>query len=191
MSKKRTPQRGRRRPGSHAAAGESRRRVRPRRVETRRRPTRKTPPETSRRVAQVLAAMRRDGLSLTRALRGAGVSRRTVERLAGSALRKQPNGRYVARATDRLARVVSIPTPDGVRAIVLRTFRDASRLGEYWNAVHAYLATGDTAGLTRFEGVVLTTTDGERVPLLTDRAVLDHLGYAGVLSFESLYAKGA
>jgi hypothetical protein len=43
--------------------------------------------------------------------------------------------------------------------------------------------------LDSFRGQHVTTTDGERIPLLTDRATLDVLGSAGVLSFESMYAR--
>jgi hypothetical protein len=82
-----------------------------------------------------------------------------------------------------------MPTADGIRDITLRSSKDATLLGEYWNAVHAYLAKGESAGLDRFRGRHVTTADGERIELLTDRASLNHLGSAGVLSFESMYAK--
>jgi hypothetical protein len=133
--------------------------------------------------------MRREHLSLAQAARKVGVSPRTVVWESGSSLRRLPNGRYVARATDRLQRVVRMPTADGIRDITLRSSKDATLLGEYWNAVHAYLAKGESAGLDRFRGRHVTTADGERIELLTDRASLNHLGSAGVLSFESMYAK--
>lgn len=141
------------------------------------------------RVSQVIGAMRRDGMSLTRASRKLGVGRNTVLRFSGSSLRKLPSGRYVARPTDRLPRLIRIPMSSGVREVTLRSSKDATLVGEYWNAVHAYLAKGDVSGLDRFRGLHIITADGERIVLLTDRASLDQLGGAGVLSFESIYAR--
>ena len=63
--------------------------------------------------------------------------------------------------------------------------------GEYWNAVHRYLSTGDASRLVNFRGKHITDAQGEKFPLLTDREELDRLGSAGVLSFESLYARVA
>ena len=157
-----------------------------RRASRRKSPSQKT---THARVAQAIALMRRAGLSLARASTQTGVNRNTVVRLAGSSLRKLPNGRFVARANDRLLRVVRMPTADGIRDVSLRNSRDATLVGEYWNAVHAYLAKGDAAGLERFRDRHITTADRERIVLLIDRDILDRLGSAGVLSFESMYAK--
>ena len=141
------------------------------------------------KVAHALALMRRGGISLARAAKESGVHRNTIVRLVGASLRKLPNGRFAARTSDRLVRVVRMPTVDGVRDVSLRNSKDATLVGEYWNAVHAYLAKGDTVGLERFVGLHVTTPEGERIVLLTDHASLDRLGSAGVLSFESMYAK--
>jgi hypothetical protein len=141
------------------------------------------------KVSQVVGVMRREHLSLAQAAKRVGVSPKLVVRESGSSLQRLPNGRYVARATDRLLRVMRIPTVDGIRDISLRNSKDATVIGEYWNAVHAYLAKGDIAGLDRFRDRHITTADGERITLLTDRPALDRLGSAGVLSFESPYPK--
>ena len=145
--------------------------------------------DTWARVTHVVAKVRRDGVSLAQALRGSGVSRQTVLRLAGASLRRLPNGRYVARTRDRLLRIVRIPVPDGMLDVALRDSKQASLVAKYWNAVHTYLATGDASALEGFAGVLITDADGQQFPLLTDRATLDRLGGAGVLSFESIYAR--
>lgn len=142
------------------------------------------------RVAQAVAKMR-DGVSLQQAAREFGLNTETLVRLGGSALRKPPNGRYVARGTDRLFRILVLPTPRGLREIVLDDSRAASLVGKYWNAVHLYLATGDDSGLAEFVGEVVTDASGRRVPLLTNLDELDRLASAGVLSFESIYARNA
>lgn len=141
------------------------------------------------RVSQVVGLMRREHLSLAQAAKRVGISARVVVRESGTSLQRLPNGRYRARASDRLLRVVRIPTADGIRDASLRNSKDTSLIGEYWNAVHGYLAKGDTAGLDRFRGRHITAADGERIALLTDHDSLDRLGSAGVLSFESMYAK--
>lgn len=148
-----------------------------------------SPTRTATKVGQVLTRMR-DGASLAQASREVGVSPRTVERLAGSALRQAPSGRYVARGSDRVQREIRIPSPDGLRDVALADSKQASLVGEYWNAVHAYLAKGDASGLARFSKRHIIDAKGERIPFLVDREALDELGNAGVLSFESIYARG-
>ena len=141
--------------------------------------------------ARVLTTMRTDGLSLRRAARQEQVSPATVLRHAGSALRKTAQGTYTARKSDRLLRVLVIPAPDGLAEIATLDSRSASIVGEYWNALHHYLETGDEADLARFRGVSIIDAQGNAVPLLTDTAELERLGSAGVLSFQSLYARAS
>ncbi len=140
------------------------------------------------RVAKALALMRK-GLSLRKAAQTARVSPRTVIKRASSALRKNQRGRYTTAKTDRLVRTLMIPTPHGPEEISLLGLRAASLLGQYWSAVHRYYETGDTTGLEKFRGQSVRAIGGTEYPLLTDTEILDRLGSAGVLSFESLYAK--
>jgi len=143
------------------------------------------------RITHVVSKVRADGVSLKQASKEFGLDPRTVIRWAKPALRKGRNGRYSARPTDTLLRVLAIPSPEGVREIALRDSRQASRLGEYWTAVRKFLATGDASGLENFRGKRITDASGKRIPLLTDLEELNRLGSAGVLSFESLYAAAA
>jgi hypothetical protein len=98
----------------------------------------------------VVSKMRGEGASLQQASRAVGISPRTVIRRGGRALRKHSNGRYTASATDRLLRVMMIPTPNGKSEIVVPDSRQATLLAEYWNAVHRYLDTGDASGIKKF-----------------------------------------
>ncbi len=139
------------------------------------------------RVTHVIAMMRARGVSLRQASREIGVDPRTVVRLGGSALRKRASGRYAAKASDRLLRVLRVPTREGLREIAVRDSRQASQVAEYANAVQRYLQTGDASALRKFRRKRITDATGARVPLLTDLDELDRLGSAGVLSFESLY----
>ena len=108
--------------------------------------------------------------------------------LGRSALRKQKNGKYAARKTDHLLRILSILTPRRQDAKLLSETRAASTLGRYWASVQRYLQTGDNSALRKFKGKKITDASGKRHPLITDLKQLTTLGSAGVLSFESLYA---
>jgi hypothetical protein len=146
--------------------------------------------ERWRNVGQTVTEVR-TGASLTQASRKFSLDSRTVRRLAPSALHKRTNGRWVARAHDSLLRVLVIPTRKGLSEIGVRDSHHATLLGEYWNAVERYLLTGESSAFRRFQGKHIVDASGERVPLLTDLHELDRLGSAGVLSFESIYARAA
>jgi hypothetical protein len=143
------------------------------------------------RVVSVISQIRSQRTSLQQTSREMGISPRTVLRYGGSALKRGGNGRYQAKKTDRLLRMLMIPTPGGPREIAVRSSRAASLLGNYWNAVQAYLETGDRTRLAKFQGKSVTDASGAKLPLLTDLNELDRLGSAGVLSFESLYRRVA
>ena len=143
------------------------------------------------RVTHTIARMRADGVSLRQASREFGLDPRTVIRWGGTAMRKQAKGRYTAKASDRLLRVLMVPTAEGPSEIAVRDSRQASLLAKYWTAVHKYLATGDAMKLQMFRGKQVKDAAGKQVPLVTDLRELDRLGSAGVLSFESLYARVA
>jgi hypothetical protein len=106
-------------------------------------------------------------------------------------LRKRTNGQYAARASDSLLRVLVIPSAKGLREVAVKDSRQASDLGKYWDAVQHYIETGDSSRLREFVRKQIEDADGIQIPLMTDVAELDRLGSAGVLSFESLYAKAA
>lgn len=140
------------------------------------------------RVTHVVSKMRSDRVSLREASHEFGLDPRIVTRLGKSALRKRTNGQYVAKRSDKLLRILVIPTPNGVREIAIRDSRQATILGKYWAAVQKYLQTGDSSALDKLRKYIIDAS-GKRIPLLTDLAELDRLGSAGVLSFESLYAE--
>jgi len=143
------------------------------------------------RVTHTISRMRADRVSLREASREFGLDPRVVKRLGNSALRKRVNGQYVAKRSDKLLRILAIPTADGVREIAIRDSRQATSLGKYWVAVQKYLQTGDASALKKFRRTRITDVSRRRVPLIIDQTELDRLGSAGVLSFESLYAKVA
>jgi hypothetical protein len=147
--------------------------------------------ETQLKVAHVVAEMRTGKVSLRQASREQSISPSTVLRHAKAALRKTSRGTYAARGRDRLMRVLVLPTPDGLAEIATTDSRAATLVAEYWNAVNLFLATGDATELARFLDVSITGAQGNAVPLLTDLDELERLGSAGVLSFQSLYARAS
>jgi hypothetical protein len=142
-------------------------------------------------VTHAISKMRGDRMSLRQASGEFDLDPRLVARLGKSALRKRKNGQYVARRSDKLLRILAVPTPDGVREVATHDSKEATQLGKYWSAVQKYLQTGDDSALKKFRRKRITDASGKKIPLVLDTAVLDQLGSAGVLSFESLYAKTA
>jgi hypothetical protein len=131
------------------------------------------------------------GASLNRASQKFSRDPRTVRRLGKTALHKLRNGRWAAKRTDRLLRVLQRLTPEGKVEVALSDSRQAAVLGKYWNAVDRYRDTGDASALREFRGQHIVDASGKRVRLLTNLHELDRLGSAGLLSFETLYARAA
>lgn len=143
------------------------------------------------RVVSAVSSMRSRNVSLQKAATEAGVSPRSVKRWAGSMLQKRANGKWVAKRSDTLLRSLKIPTPEGPREIAVRGSKLAAQIAEYWNAVHRYLQTGDESQLKKFRGKSFKDANGEQIVFPTERSVLNRLGSAGVLSFESLYSRSS
>jgi hypothetical protein len=132
--------------------------------------------------------MRSENLSLTTAAREYGLTPKAVLARTRPALRKTKSGRYVARPSDKLLRVLRLP---GQIEVAVRDSATASQIGEYWDAVYKSVSTDDSSRLKKFRRMKLFDEKGKRIKLLTDLAELQRLGSAGVLSFESLYARTA
>lgn len=120
-----------------------------------------------------------------------GIRPDVVTTLGSTALRKRSNGRYSAKTGDQLLRVFRVLTPEGPIDIGVRGSRQASTVGEYWAAVQKYIATGDATSLDKLQGKEIRDATGSKITLITDTHQLKRLGYAGQLSFESIYARSA
>ncbi len=142
--------------------------------------------EARARSLDALSRMRHDGLPLGKAAKAAHTTAAAVQRHAGSALEKTPGGRYRAKHDDRLVRPMLVPTRNGPVTLDIRNSRSASLVGAYWSAVRHYLETGNERPLRRFRGKGVTVNK-RFYPLITDLDVLDALGDAGELRFDSVY----
>ena len=147
--------------------------------------------EAQKKAAHVLSAMRTENVSLYRAAREHEISPKTVLKHARSALLKTSRGTYKARARDAIIRVLVLPTPRALAEIATLDSRSATIVADYWNAVHRFLETGYDTELARFRGKSIIDAQGNPVPLLTDLDELERRGAAGVLSFQSLYARAS
>jgi hypothetical protein len=141
------------------------------------------------RIVHAISRMRSDKLSLQKASKEAGVSSRKVASLGRSALRKNARGRYTVKPNDHLLRVLIIPGPDGLQEVAVNDSDTASEIARYSDAVQKYLRTGDASKLRQYTRMRLIDADGNPIQLVTDLPMLRRLGSAGVLSFESLYAR--
>jgi hypothetical protein len=107
----------------------------------------------------------RAGVSLRQASRKFDLDPRKVSQLARPALRKLRNGRWAAKAHDRLLRVLVVPTRKGLREIGTRDSRQASQLGKYWTAVDTYRDTGDASALRGLKVKHIIDASGKRIRL--------------------------
>jgi predicted DNA-binding protein (UPF0251 family) len=138
---------------------------------------------------EAASLMREKYLSASAAASAVGISRSTLIRRGGSALKKLDNGRYAAKRNDHLFRPVIVVSENGPVEVATRSFRESSKAGKHSAAVQRYLETGDDSALRRLPRNYIIDAQGNRVALLTDTDELDELGSAGELSFESLYAR--
>jgi hypothetical protein len=145
--------------------------------------------EIVRAVPKAVSLMKSNDIPARAAAGAAGISRSTLIRRGGSALKKLGNGRYAAKRNDHLFRPVIVVSENGPVEVATRNFREASKAGKHSSAVERYLETGDDSALRRFRGKYIIDAQGNRVTLLTDLDELDRLGSAGELSFESLYPR--
>jgi hypothetical protein len=146
--------------------------------------------ETWNSIGHVISKLR-DGMTLPKAAKEFGLSPKTAIALGRSALRKQKNGRYVAKKADRLLRVVNALTTQGRIEIATRDSRQASLVGGHWAAVQKFLQTGDYSALLRFNKKQIVDARRKRFVLLTDTKEIERRASAGVFTFESMYAGGA
>jgi hypothetical protein len=143
------------------------------------------------RATQVVSIMRAGDLSLTGAAEQLSIPPKKVLQLTGNTLTKQKNGRYRARKTDNLLRVLVVPSEGGLTEVAVRTSSEASIIAKYNDAVQKFLRTGDESKLSQFRSKEVKDSSGRPIAFLTDTKELTRLGSAGVFSFESLYARSA
>lgn len=127
-------------------------------------------------------------MSLAKAARETHTSPRSVLRYAGSAFQRTETGRLVAKPSDRLFRLLRLPTPSGEVDFPTADLRTASKGGRYLNAVKAYYTRGDRRALREFRGKSIRAFKVS-YRFETDTRVLDRLEAAHAITLEDLYVR--
>ena len=143
------------------------------------------------RVANTVSKMRTEKLSLAQASKEFHVSPTTVVRWGRSGLKKAASGRFAAKKSDRIPRLMVVLTAGGKQEIVVQDSKQATILGEHWNTVGKYVREGDTKGLLKLGDKHVVDADGVKHLLLTNTSELNRQAGAGNLSFESIYGRAA
>lgn len=143
-------------------------------------------PRARERAIDALALMRK-GRSLRAAATEAHTTPDTVRQYLPRAIDRTARGRFIAKAIDGYEREMYMLTERGKIRITVRGSRAASRIAEHAAAVDFFLKTGKTTRLRPFRGQSIRA--GKiALPFITNPNTLRRLGYAGELSYESLYA---
>ena len=143
---------------------------------------------TAENVAHAVTRMR-EGASLKSAAAEFGIDPRTVVRLGKPALRKTASGRYKAKASDDLLRVLNVIVDGKRQPVAIRGSRIASEVAHHAQATRTFASTGRTDELLAFHGRTFTDAQGRELEFFTDLDELEWLGDLGELSFEDLYAR--
>jgi predicted DNA-binding protein (UPF0251 family) len=134
---------------------------------------------------KALHLMRNQHMSLSRAAREVGVSRGTVRRYVGRAL-KQEGRHYIATRFDRLRRTLRFWTVKGPVQILVTDSRTASTVGRYMATVKRYLADGNARALRSFTPKSIRAGKVEYFFVL-DPKEIERLAKVGVIDFTELY----
>jgi hypothetical protein len=133
------------------------------------------------RALEAVSRMRSENLSLTAAARASGTTAATVRRYAAGGL-TQHGRRTVATTSDRMYRRMVVLSPDGPREVDVRSSAQASRVGAHWNAVDAYLRTGNERALRKFASVRIGG-----VALVIDPEQIETYAHRGELAIDDIY----
>lgn len=134
-----------------------------------------------------LALMRREGLSLNKAMARAGTNRSSMLRHAGRGLRPEGDT-YVATEWDDIPRRIGTLSPDGPRWFTITDSREATRIGRFNNDVKNFAATGDSRRVSQWDDETFEAADG-RHPFVTDLDLIEEFGLTGELEFD-MYLRG-
>jgi hypothetical protein len=133
-----------------------------------------------------LGLMRRNGVSLAKAIRSEHIKQTTFLRHVGDAVyRNGPGKPWKARKSDDLKAVMQIYTTNGRVSDVVRGLRERRLNARHWVAVHSFLGGEDGAveELKQFEGLAV----GKHL-LATDPNVITRLEKDGEQpDFDALY----
>ena len=142
-----------------------------------------------KRGLDVLSLMRRRGYSLSQASEEVGISPSLV--IKNTNALKKVDGRWIAKTSDRISRVVMICEDGREFPIETKDSRYASTIGRYHSTIGEFFHTGDASVLEAFEGKRVRDANGNWHVLETDPTRLHEIREARVEEeFYTIY-KGA
>ena len=115
---------------------------------------------------QVLNEMRK-GKTLTHSCKELGTSARIVKKHLGKFIRKKGR-RWVASKSDKIQRGMTIYSRGKIKSIIVISSKDASIIGQYFNAVRKFLDTRDSRELKLFKKVTIIDSEGKKHKLETN-----------------------
>jgi hypothetical protein len=119
---------------------------------------------------EVLSHARRSGQSLSRLSREHRISAKAVLRATNGF--KKVKGRWKAKKTDRISRIMAINEDGKELFIEVTNSRYATLIGKYHSAVKEYLNTGNTDVLAEFEGKRVKDSSGKWHTLETNPSAI-------------------
>lgn len=125
---------------------------------------------------EVLSEVRRNKKSLTTASKDKRISLKAV--LQNTNAFKKVGNRWIAKAFDRIPRVMKINENGKIVSIEINDSRIASLIGRYHNEVKKYLDTGDASELSKFKGKTIKDINGNLHVFETDSEALETINEA-------------
>ena len=122
------------------------------------------------RALEVMSHARRSGQSLSRLSREHKISAKAVLKATNSF--KKVKGRWKAKKTDKISRIMAINEKGKELFIEVTDSRYATLIGKYHSAVKEYLNTGNIDVLAEFEGKMVKDSSGKWHTLETDPSAI-------------------
>ncbi len=101
------------------------------------------------------------------ALKELDIDKQTLLKHLGNYLYKKGKN-WIAKKFDRIQRSMVIYEDGEIKSIVVTNSKDASIIGEYFNAVKQFLTSGDKESLKPFENIIIKDADGKKHKLETN-----------------------
>jgi hypothetical protein len=134
----------------------------------------------------VAREMRTSGQPFSVVARRLGVNRAAVARRLEPYLEKR-GGRFRLTETDRLPRAMLLYDERGAYTVIVRSRKEASKIGRYHAALKKWRRLRDQRILAPFDRMVVVDENGERHRFLTDPVALGRLFASREVRFESVY----
>jgi hypothetical protein len=140
----------------------------------------------NRHKLQLVIKEMKEGKSLTKSARAAGLQPDTVRRTLKSAKLLKKRGRRWNIRGDLPTRML-LYTEGEARSIIPADGKNRSAVGKFMNAVRMFLTTNDPKSLAPFVGKSIRDLSGMQHPFETDENTLYQLSQSGAITFEDIY----